>query len=317
VALLQSLAVLLVSLLVLSKSSEFVVEHSLVLARFLKLSELAVGFLLLSVATSLPELVVSTISSLQGVGGIAVGNVFGANIADLTLVLGIALFFGKIRFQFHGKKNFELLAALAITSILPIALLTEELKPRAGLFLLFFFTAFAYMVLKQRVAFEPRVGKRISGKSAVASAFLFTVGIVVLLLSANYAVKSGVNLAGALGFSNAFVGASLIALGTTLPELAVNIAAVRKGVGGLALGNSLGSAVVNLTLVLGIAALLNPVNASVTAFLNLILFSLIVNCVLWLLLRFEKQWGKREGIILLLLYASFIALLFFVELVGK
>ncbi len=88
---------------------------------------------------------------------------------------------------------------------------------------------------------------------------------------------------------------------------------MRKGAGGLALGNALGSAVVNLTLVLGVAALFNPLSASVNAFLDLILFSLIVNGVLWLLLRFRKRWGKREGIILLLLYALFIASLFYAE----
>ncbi len=311
-ALIELLAVLVISLVVLAKASEFVIEHSLVLAHFLRVSELAIGFILLSVATSLPELVVSSIASLQGVGGIAVGNVFGSNIVDLTLVLGAALFFGNIKLDNRKINTFELLAALAATSILPLALLSDELKPRAGLFLLFFFIAFAYLVLKQRITLEPRA-ERISGKRAVTSAFLFVLGIAVVLLSADYAVRAGVDLANAFGVSKAFIGASLIALGTSLPELAVSVAAVRKGAGGLALGNALGSAVVNLTLVLGVAALLNPLSANANAFLDLILFSLIVNGVLWLLLRFRKRWGKRERIILLLLYALFIASLFYAE----
>lgn len=310
-ALLEVLLTLSISVIILAKASEFVIEHSIALARFLRVSELAIGFLLLAVATSLPELFISVTASLKGVGGISVGNVFGANIMDLTLVLGIALFFGSVKID--NRKITELLAALALTSILPLMLLSDALKPRAGFFLLFFFLAFAYLILKQRISLEKRVVERVSGKRAVSSAFLFAVGVAMVLFSAEFAVNAATQLAGSLGLSNAFIGATLISLGTTLPELAVCVAAVRKGLAGLALGNAIGSAVVNFTLVLGVAALINPLNIKINTFLDLVLFSLIVNGVVWLLLRFRKRWTRLEGMTLIILYALFVASMFYAE----
>jgi len=300
--LIETLLLLLFALVVLLKASDLVVENSVVLARFFKLSDLAIGFLLVSVATSIPELVVSVFAAVKGDVGLAVGNVLGSNLANIGLVLGVSTFFGVLVVQ--RKETYSLARILLLVSVIPLALLLHIPSALTGFVLLAVFVAFAYYVLKKQMVLEPP--EAVPGRKAVFSALLFMLGVGVVLLSANYVVDFAAALAETAGISQSFIGATLVAVSTSLPELAVTISAVKKKRPSLAFGNVLGSCITNITLVLGAAALLNPLAANIFSFLNLVIFLLIENILLWYFLETQKKISLREGLVLLGVYILFL-----------
>ncbi len=303
------LAFLLAALLVLWKSSEGVISHATVLARYFRVSELAIGFILVSVATSLPELMVSVLAALRGeqYTALSVGNVLGANISDMALVLGASALVGKIAFDRREYKR--VLQIIALASFIPLFLFLDVLGHLgvgrfAGVFLLLVFAGYSYFILSEKIAFKD--GTLPTARQAVVSALLFSGAVFVVVASANFAVDNAIALADVAGFSKAFVGATIVSLGTTLPEFSVSLAAMSRGRPGIAVGNVLGSCIVNLTLVLGLAAAINPLVANLYAFANLVFFFWIVNVVLWLVLRRGRGLGKNEGLLLLGIYGAFI-----------
>ena len=245
----EQLALLLVSALVLAKAAETVVDNAVILAKFLKVSEMAIGFLLVSVATSLPELSIAITSIFEKAPGISAGNVLGANIADVTLVLGVAALVSAIKIS----KN----DAWKATNILGLAALAPFLliffpSLISTLVLFAVFVSYAVISVRQK---SKKTGDGITRQNATFALFFFAVGVAFLLVSADFVVKSAVSLASILGLSSTIIGATIISIGTTLPELSVSLQSVRKNSSSLALGNAVGSTLVNSTLVLGVASL--------------------------------------------------------------
>jgi cation:H+ antiporter len=304
--LLDALIVLLAALIILAKSAEVVIKNAVVIARFLHVSELAIGFILISVATSLPELVVSIFASLDNQTGIVVGNVFGSNIADIALVLGVGAIIAKTSLKPKKKQAVTLAQILLVTSLLPLAMLLGGFATRwFGIVLLLVFVAFAYFLLKREVAME-KLENKVTSREALGAFVLFFMSVCFVVLSARFAVDNAVRIAELFGVTKTFIGATLIALGTSLPELAVDIAAIRKGKASLAFGDVLGSCITNLTLVLGVGVVINPyIISNITTFFTLIAFALIANIVISYFL--QTQLTYKEGIVLLAIYFIFIA----------
>lgn len=303
---LDALIVLLAALIILAKSAEVVIKNAVVIARFLHVSELAIGFILISVATSLPELVVSIFASLDNQTGIVVGNVFGSNIADIALVLGVGAIIAKTSLKPKKKQAVTLAQILLVTSLLPLAMLLGGFATRwFGIVLLLVFVAFAYFLLKREVAME-KLENKVTSREALGAFVLFFMSVCFVVLSARFAVDNAVRIAELFGVTKTFIGATLIALGTSLPELAVDIAAIRKGKASLAFGDVLGSCITNLTLVLGVGVVINPyIISNITTFFTLIAFALIANIVISYFL--QTQLTYKEGIVLLAIYFIFIA----------
>ncbi|MFQ5406528.1 MAG: sodium:calcium antiporter [Candidatus Micrarchaeia archaeon] len=301
--LLQTVLFLVLALVVLSRSSQVVIDSSIVLARFFRVSELAIGFLLVSVATSLPELVVAVLSGLKGSSALSLGTVFGSNISNVTLVLGATALFGGISLSKASLGGIKKI--LVFTSVLPfLILLLGWTGVLLGVLLLLAFGVYVYFVLREQVSAD--FVKSITSRDAVKAAFWFGIAIVTVILSANFAVDQALMFSLELNISSAFVGATLIALGATLPELAVCVAAVRRDRGGIALGNVLGSLIVNLTLVLGVASILTVLSASIYAFLNLLVFIVLSNASIWFFIKSGRNLARREGLALLAIYVTFL-----------
>ena len=294
---------LVVSLLVLARASQFVIDNAVVLARFFRISEMAVGFVLVSVATSLPELLVGIMAALEKQTGLVVGNVFGSNIADILLVLPITVIVaGAISIK--KKQAGKLTKILFITSALPLVMLLNAYASFYGVFLLAVFVAYVYYVLRERIPLEAG-GVSVAGKTAVASAFLFMIGAAVVIASSKFAVDYAVQLASLMGVSKAFIGATVVAVGTSLPELSVDVAAVMRKHSELALGDILGSCITNLTLVLGASLVVGASVFNIGAFLNLLVFMLLANLVLWQFIE-RVRLTRREAFVLLALYVIFL-----------
>jgi cation:H+ antiporter len=315
---LQELITLVIFIFILSKAASAVVENASKLARFFGISQLAIGFLLIAVATSLPELSVSVASSVAGEGAIAAGNVFGSNIANVLLILGIGAFLYGFKV---GKENLEGIAlVLVLTTIISVYILFHSqitgnaLGLYEGILLLLIAGWYAFRILgSKRKVSEERGNGKVTMREGLRAFLFFAAGMVLVMVSSSLVVDSAVKLANVLGLAESFIGATLIAIGTSLPELSIDLQALRKKQYGLALGDAIGSNMANITLVLGVAAAINPISVQLSVFSAALLFAVVANVVFLYIAAVKKQFDRRDGTMMVALYALYLIVIFFLQ----
>jgi cation:H+ antiporter len=314
---LAELSILVISIVVLSRAASLVADSAVKLARFFNVSTLAIGLLLVSVSTSLPELSVSVMSSVAGEGAIAAGNVFGSNIANILLILGLAA----VLYGFKVRKDIlpDIAIVLLATTVISVYIMYKSsvegsaLSFYEGVLLLLVFVWYANRILsKKRIEIAPAASKMSLHEGLYAFLF-FGAGVVVVIISSSFVVDSAVSLAKIAGLAESFIGATIIAIGTSLPELSVDLAAIRKKQYGLALGDAIGSNMANLTLVLGTAAAISPIVVQLKIFSVALLFAIIANMVFFYVAVVKKDFGMKEGIAMLALYAIYIIAIFYLQ----
>ncbi len=307
---LSQFTILFIFLFVLARSSQFVVSSAVKLSRFFRIGEMTIGFILLSISTTLPELSVSIISSSANESALAVGNAIGSNIADICMVLGISAFIGTI--YVRGKEMLKISQIIVATSLIVIVLMmTTKLDRLDGLILLVVFVLYIYFLWKEKIAIEER--GEVSRKEALNSFLFFGIGIAGVIISSGFVVDSAIKISDALNLTRSFIGATLVAMGTSLPELAISATAVARKHFSLAIGDAVGACMINLTLVLGVAALINPPNINMSMFNVLAGFLLITNMVFWYILQTKKRLTREHGALLLLVYACFLGAMLWVQ----
>ncbi len=295
----------IVSAFFLVKSSELVIKNSVMLSRLFGISTFAIGFILVSVSTSLPELSVAIFSGINNVPALSVGTVLGSNLSDLTLILGIcAIIGGKIVIK---KKEFEgLIELLFITSIVTVLIFfTSTLSIGHGIILLSLFAFLLHRLYKRGKISKSIFNGSTQSKSWLAAIKLIT-GIAILLASAHFLVESAITIAYWLLVPPAVIGATAVALSTSLPELTVELRAIRKKQYALAMGDLFGSAVTNITLVLGITSLLNPRQINVSSLASIVPFLFITIFAVWFLFSKKGKIDTREGFVLIIIYVLYI-----------
>lgn len=235
-----------------------------VTANNMGVSPMLVGLTVVGFATSAPEMLVSAAAALHGAPNLAIGNALGSNIANIGLVAAVAAIIQPLHVRSETLRR-ELPVMLAV-SVIPVFLFPDQSLGRLdGIFLLFMFAGFLYWIVK--------LGIRTHGHDPIESEysedmpvgispgrawFWIAVGLAVLVLGSEVLVWGAKNFARTLGISELVVGVTVLAVGTSLPELAVSIVSVRRGHHGLALGNIIGSNAFNTLAVLGIAATIRP-----------------------------------------------------------
>ncbi|MBN2517419.1 MAG: sodium:calcium antiporter [Candidatus Altiarchaeota archaeon] len=300
---LPSILIFLLSLGVLVIASRWVIAASIKIAEYFKIAELALGFLLIAFATSFPDFIVSTTASYEGMGGIALGDVLGSSIANICLVLGAAALIRTIHIK--REQTLESAELLLLITLIPLILLTrEEIGRPEGLILIIVFLFYALFAIKEKFTMGLKEG--VTKKEWSRAVVMFVIGIALTLVSAHFIIGSASDMARILGVSEALIGMTIVAFGTTLPELAIDFTAIRTGHSALAIGDIFGSCVINLTLVLGAAALINPLSNGVMVFTTAITFLVGVNIFLWYILMKHEGITKRYGLMLLLAYIIFI-----------
>lgn len=304
---LANLAGFIASCLVLVLSGALLVRCLIVLAAFLRLSQFAISFIIMAASTSLPELFVGISSALAQTPALALGTVIGSNIADVTLVAGIAILLarkGVIATREIITDSYWMFAIALLPLVLMLA--GRSISRLDGVILLAAFLVHGYFMLKR----HREKGRRVPDKHARWSVIFSTLGVLVFLpllfLSAEYVVKFGMRFSLDLGIAPLVVGLVFVALGTSLPELAFEARAMRKGYSGLAFGDLIGSVVYNSTAVLGITALINPITANLVAFLTSSVMMLAVLFLFTTFLASGKHFTWREGISLILFYVLFL-----------
>lgn len=294
-----------IALLVLAKSSSIAIEKAVKLSQISGISQMAVGFIFIAVATSLPELSIAIMSSLQGEGILSVGNLVGANITNIALIIGLASLVG-----FNLGKIFSIRieqAIIATTAIAFFIIVLGKISLVFGIFCIVLFYLFSSSVMKDGfVAGNGNNKIKIIEKIKAAAYLILAVSVVVI--SAYIVTDSAVKLSRILGIAESLIGATVVAMGTTLPELSVGIAAVRKRNMSILVGDLIGSLITNLTLILGIVAIMNPL--AIDKGILAALVSFIIVSFAFLILSYRMKFGFREGFILLSLYTLYLIVMF-------
>ncbi|MCD6233337.1 sodium:calcium antiporter [bacterium] len=308
------LTIFIISCLVLSKSSAWVVEALTRMARFLKWKEFTVAFILMAFATSLPELFVGVTSALHQKPSLSFGNVIGSNIINLTLGIAVIAFLVK---TLSCKSRFLQQTSLftAIIGFLPVLLILDgNLSRIDGVILLSFLVFYLHKVFTEQEYFRKvfinhsqEEWRRF--KLFLRDLLIFLGGLLLLLASSQGVVWSASDVAVSLGISLAVVGSVIVAVGTNLPEIVFTLRAVRTGHQDMALGNLMGSVVSNSTLVLGLTVLISPLKVVTFApYVSGILFTVFTCFFFYVFFKTGKEITKKEAWVLLLVYLSFVIL---------
>jgi cation:H+ antiporter len=300
-----SILILVVSLLLIGLLSDRIIRYVLVISKAVGLSEMAAGFVLLSVVTSLPELSVSAMAAISGEGGLSLGNVLGSNVANLTIIIGLAVFLSKTVISLKGETQKELVQFLFISSIIPLFIVQRgTLSPVLGLVLFILFGYFSFIVSRKTEKIKP-LEKTKKGDLAIASV-KFIVSIVLIILLSKFAVDSAIDIADSVGLATSVIGATVIGLGTSLPELATTIQALKKRLFGMALGNIFGSCITNVTLILGVSSLLSFSEVNVLAVENIMFYVLLSSLTMWFLVSSAERISRKAALVLCIIYILFV-----------
>lgn len=312
------LGALLGGILLLTVSAERLVHGATVLARHLSVSPTLIGLTLVAFGTSAPEIIISALAAWDGRPGIAVGNVLGSNIANLGLILGIALALQPAPLDRRLlQREGPLLAAATLGSW---ALMADGMLHRIdGLVLLLGLAGMLYWILSHReenphaVAEDPNPGSAVPGLARAALWVL--IALAVLLASARMTIWGAVGIAELLGVSEWLIGLTVVAIGTSLPELATTVAAAFRRESGMALGNLVGSNLFNLLAVLGIAGTIQPLALTPMALgRDLPAMVLLTAIPLGMGYAFRhRELPRALGFLLLLIFAGYLAILIVTE----
>ena len=305
-ALIVQLLILVGSLVVLAFSSHYTINAIEKLIALTGLSEMSAGFILLATLTSVPEIIVALFAVLQGEPGISVGDILGSNVFNIGAVLGILGMLGYLK-TCCTNLLVDLTDILLITSLIPLLLVIFKVaSPIVGIILLATFVANTYFMAKKRMPAVESNGAEVppERKSKTKVIVMLLVALAGVVVAARLVVSSGVIIAASLGAPPILLGAKIIAIGTSLPELTTDFTAVRRGRVHLAIGGIIGSNLTNLTLVLGLVLLVSPFAVDMTIFTEILPFLLITTVIFW---RFLTRGGisKIGGAILLVAYLLF------------
>ena len=307
--------ILAASLLALYKASDWTITNSVKVADITGFGKTTIGFILVAFSTSLPELCVSIFAAIgQESIGVALGNVLGSNIVNICLTLGICFLILTLKIS-NSVKLLPTMAkeeigtlyfGLFVASIVPLTLLYIGYASRfIGIILLAIFVFYVFQLSKIRNVKEEGAlgGERQKLGKYTLLAFLGAAGVVA---SSYFIVESASYIAEeVLRVPAVVVGATIVAFGTSLPELATSINSVKRGHIDLALGNIIGSCFMNITCILGVTLVASTLRVNMSAFSNLVMFSILTNLFLWYFLSSEKvSW--KEGVVLLFMYFVFL-----------
>ena len=269
------------------------------------MSEFIIASIIMAFATSLPELFVAVSAALSKAPSLVLGNVIGSNIANLTLIIGLPIILAK-GIDVKSKIEREQCWYMLLISILVLFLMLDRTLSRMdGVILLVVFMLYLIKTLKQSKSFE-KVANKVKGIELFNNLALFLISLLILILSAYFVVKYAVLISEILQLPQILIGLFLVALGTSLPELAFGVRAVLSGHKGMALGNIFGSVIFNATLVLGVSALIYPITSDFALFLISALFLIVLTFVFWMFIESDKKLSWKEGITLILFYVFFI-----------
>jgi len=303
--------VVIIGFIMLVKGADFLVDGASSLAKKFGISELAIGLTIIAFGTSAPELIVNIFAATGGHHGITFGNILGSNIFNILVVLGVSGLIAPLVIKKNTiVKEMPFLIFATIATFL-LAWQGNALTRWDGIILIlillsFFFYIFAILKV------NPLEGEDIKIFSVWQTIMMILVGIIGLFFGGKLVVDNSVKIAEMLNVSEKMIGLTIVALGTSLPELVTSIVAVRKGRFDMAIGNVIGSNLFNLLLVLGVTAFIQPIAYDLSLNVDFtILLTITIILFLSMLTGVKNRISKMEAAIFLIIYGGFIAFLIY------
>ena len=316
-----NIIILILSFIFVGISSNIVVNSSDKVSQYTGISKTVIGFLLISLTTSLPELSGTIISTYKGEVNLALGNIIGSNIANIGLVIAVPFFISVLIIFLRKQKTQEVIEnkisiviALGMSIIIPVVLLALNFLNFLiymtsyrflGIILVISYFVISCFVLKSREVKQINNYKGNRRNQIIKHLSLIIIGISIIVISSNYLVESAISISRYIGISELVIGAVIIAIGTSIPELAISLSAILHKHKDLALGNAAGSCFTNITLILGILFILTTQIIDVIIFYNYIIFSIILSLILIYYVLY-KHLKFPTIIVMILIYSVFI-----------
>lgn len=326
-----SIVAIVVGLVLLVWSADRFVDGAVGVAKFCGMSTFLIGMVIVGFGTSAPEMVVSVLSAMNNTPQLALGNAYGSNVANIALILGTTAIIAPVVVQKQAMVR-DIPILLSMTALTVFLLKDGNVSVVDGIVLLVAFVSImTFNILselwekrkRKKAAFESDdsdLEKSAENNSIVKSSLLLLVGLAVLIISSRMLVWGATNVAQALGVSDLLIGLTIVAIGTSLPELASSIAAARKGENDLAVGNIIGSNIFNTLVVVGLAAVITPIKSADPEVMSrdvpfmsaLTILLLVMSIPFWKSKKKGERvggFGRIGGMFLLILYVGYLVLL--------
>ena len=300
-----AIALLIVGFVMLTKGADWFVDGSSALAFRLGIPQLVIGLTIVAMGTSAPEAAVSITSALKGNEGITVGNVVGSNIMNILLILGIASVIVPLAVQ-KSTRMIEIPYMIAITVLFGVLGYTGEMVTRVegGILWIAFLIYLGYLLWMAKKGKEDNEPDE-KQKSLPVQLLMILAGLICIVLGSDFVVDGATEIAKVIGISDRIIGLTIVAFGTSLPELVTSIAAARRGNADIAIGNIVGSNVFNILFVAGTSALISPIVFESKFVLDTAVATAPAVLLLVCVCNKEGKLKRSGGIIMLAAYAAY------------
>ena len=297
---------LVVGFVLLIKGADFFVEGSSAVAKMLKVPSIIIGLTIVAMGTSLPECAVSITASMTNNNALAVSNAIGSNIFNLMVVCGFCALFNPLAVEKSTLlKEFPFSVICAIL-LLVGGYLGMELGRADGLILLAVFVCFLVWMVRSAMKARANASDEEYEALPVWKCIVFIVGgIIAIKFGGDFVVDGASTIAAKVGLSQNLIGLTIVACGTSLPELVTSVVAARKNELDMALGNVIGSNIFNILFVLGIASTISPIAFITENIIDIVILT-AMSLLVWIFGWTKKRLDKPEGIIMLLMYAAYL-----------
>lgn len=298
---------LIVGFVLLIKGADYFVEASSSIAKALRVPSIIIGLTIVAFGTSAPELAVSVTAAIGGNNDIAVGNVIGSNLFNLLVVLGAC----GVILPMKVKLRWDYIATLLVAGILYLLIAFDlELSRADGILLLILFVVFIGLTIRDALINRIQSTEEFELLSAGRCILYIVGGLAAIVFGGDLVVDNASKIASSFGLSQNLIGLTIVALGTSLPELVTSVVASKKGENGLAIGNVIGSNLFNILMVLALSATISPITINPLSVQDTMI--LIVSTIVTLILcRRKNEISRMDGVVMLLIYTAYTAFIIF------
>ena len=305
-----NILLLLVGFVLLIKGADFFVDGSSSVAKLLKIPSVVIGLTIVAMGTSAPEAAVSISAGIQGSNEIAISNVVGSNIFNMLVVVGVCALIKPFDLDKTILKRDFPVNIVASIFLFSVAFIGMALSRLDGIILLAMMALYITWLVVSAIKNREQSDEEIKSMSPILSVICIVGGLAAVIFGGDLVVDNAVVIAKVFGLSETFIGMTIIAIGTSLPELVTSIVAAKKGENGLALGNVVGSNIFNILLILGLSSSISPIVVDSRAIVNAV-FLVIMTVIMYLLCVWKKKLSRGVGIAMVSAYAVYTGYLLY------